>query len=394
MDRLTLEEILQSDPLEVLKDIKPKAKVSSDEQRLIDGFESINKFYEVNGFEPKKNTNISQRQLASKLEGYRRDNEKIKLLKPHDKFNLLQEKKQIKASSLDDILDNDILGVLDESENDIFTLKHIPKEKETTMPEYVAKRKPCKDFAKYENILKTCQEDLKIGKRKIVKFQNEQQIREGYFFILKGVLLYVAKVGKTIKQSGKTNARLKLIFENGTESDMLLRSLSAELYKHGKRVTEYDESKMDGLYNKIDKDDIPTGYIYILKSLSQDERISTIKDLYKIGYSTTSVEKRIKNAKNEATYLMADVEIVAVYETYNLNTQKFENLVHRFFSKVRLDLKINDSKKDLISANEWFVVPFNVINEAIELLESGEILDYIYDKKNERIIKNDTNRYN
>lgn len=381
MDRLTLEEILQNDPLEVLKDIKPKSKVSSDEQRLIDGFKAINEFYEKNGYEPKKTTDVSQRQLASKLEGYRRDNQKIKTLKPYDKYNLLREKEEIKVKSLDDILSNDILGVLDDKDNDIFTLKHIPK-KETTMPEYVAKRKPCKDFEKYEYILKNCQNDLKIGKRKIVKFQNEQQIKEGYFFVLKGVLLYVASVGESIKTSGKTNARLRLIFENGTESDMLLRSLSAELYKNGKRVSEYDETKIDGLYKKIDKNDKPTGYIYILSSKSQDEKISTIKDLYKIGFSTTKVEDRIKNAKNEATYLFADVKVVAVYETYNLNTGKFENLIHRFFGSVRLDMKISDERGTLHTPREWFAVPLDIIDNVISLLESGEIINYRYDAIN------------
>lgn len=386
MDRLTLEDILLNDPLGALKDIKPKTKTSTEEQRLIDGFEDINKFYESNNHEPQKNTNVSERQLASKLEGYRRDNNKIKILKPYDKYNLLKEREEVKVSSIDDILNSDILGVLGGEDEDIFNLKHIPKEKETTMPEYVAKRKPCKDFAKYEDILQNCQNDLKIGKRKIIKFQNEQQIKKGYFFVLKGVLLYVAEVGETIKQSGKTNARLKLIFENGTESDMLLRSLSAELYKHGKRVSEYDENRLDGLYKQLDDNDKSTGYIYILKSLSQNEKISTIQNLYKIGFSTTLVEDRIKNAKNESTYLMADVKTIAIYETYNMNTQKFENLIHRFFNQVRLNLELFDGKGNSYTPKEWFVVPLTQIDRAIDLLTSGEIINYTYNVDKEEII--------
>ena len=173
--------------------------------------------------------------------GLRNDIKKSVLLKEFDRFNLLS------PNTIDDILDSDIFGLLEEDEEDIFTLNNVPKI--TTMPDYVASRKVCKEFDRYREIFRACQLDLKTGKRKLIKFQNEQQIKEGYYFVLKGILLYVAKVGKAIQSKGKNNARLQLIFENGTESDMLLRSLSAELYKDGKRVTEYDEKKLDGLYN-------------------------------------------------------------------------------------------------------------------------------------------------
>ncbi|NCB13902.1 MAG: GIY-YIG nuclease family protein, partial [Erysipelotrichia bacterium] len=232
---------------------------------------------------------------------------------------------------------------------------------------------------------KDCQEDLRTGKRKVVKFQNEQQIKKGYYFILKGVLLYVKNVGETIKSSGKVNARLELIFENGTQSDMLLRSLSAELYKHGKRVSEYDEANLEGLY-EVNEIDEKSGYIYILESKSQDEKISSIKNLYKIGYSTIPVKDRIKNAINEPTYLMAPVRIVAVYETYNMNTQKFEQLIHKFFGKVCLNLDIfgNDNKR--YTPREWFIVPLEVIEQTIDLIISGEIVNYRYDEVTEELV--------
>ena len=138
------------------------------------------------------------------------------------------------------------------------------------MPEYVASRKPCKDFEKYEHLFKDCQEDLRTAKRKVVKFQNEQQIKKGYYFILKGVLLYVKNVGETIKSSGKVNARLELIFENGTQSDMLLRSLSAELYKHGKRVSEYDEANLEGLYEVNEK--LPYSPRFVVKHICRSHQ--------------------------------------------------------------------------------------------------------------------------
>jgi len=186
---------------------------------------------------------------------------------------------------LDDILEDDALGILDSDAESIFDLKHVPKE--TTMPDYVARRKPCKDFKDFEYLFKKCQTDLTEGKRRLNPFKNEQQIEKGYFFVLKGVLLYVAEVGKRKPdENGKVNARLRCIFENGTESDMLLRSLAAELYKNGRRVTEHEDKLLDGLKG-ISDDDKEAGFIYVLKSRSKDGKISAIDNLYK-GSSTIS----------------------------------------------------------------------------------------------------------
>jgi hypothetical protein len=386
MDKLiefSLDEILVDDPLGLLNEPKARTKTLNEDDRLVGSFEEINDFIEKNGRTPQKSTNMSERTLYSRLEGIRQNPEKIAALKSYDKFNILQV---VEINSIDDILNDDAFGLLgnDDSE-DIFTLKNVPKQKETTMPDYVASRKPCKEFDKYEYLFVKIQEELKTGIRKVVKFQNEQQIKKGYYFILKGVLLYVADVGEPIKTSGKTNARLKLIFENGTESDMLLRSLSAELYKHGKRVSEYDETNLEGLYEVSEKDE-KSGYIYILESCSEDEKITSIKNLYKIGYSTIPVNERIKNAMNEPTYLMAPVRIVSVYETYNMNTQKFEQLIHRFFGKVCLNVDIFGDDGKRYTPREWFIAPLNVIEQAIEFIITGEIVNYRYDEKNDELI--------
>ena len=383
MAEFSLDEILNDDPLGLLNEAKTKGQVFNEDERLFASFEEINFFVEQNGYEPRKSPNMSERTLFSRLDGIRKNPEKIAALKPYDRFNLLQE---IKINSIDDVLNDDAFGLLgNKSEDDIFTLKNIPKQKETSMPDYVASRKPCREFVNYEHLFIKVQEELSVGIRKIVKFQNEQQIKKGYYFILKGVLLYVADVGEPMKISGKTNARLKLIFENGTESDMLLRSLSAELYKHGKRVSEYDETNLEGLYEVNEKDE-KHGYIYILESKNQDERISSIKDLYKIGYSTVEVKERIKNSINEPTYLMAPVRIVSVYETYNMNTQKFEQLLHKFFGKVCLNIDIfgDDSKR--YTPREWFVIPLAIVEQAIELITTGDIVNYRYDEKKEELV--------
>lgn len=375
MAKFSLDEILTNDPLGLLGEVKAKNPIVTADDRLIASFEEINNFFDVHGREPLKSKDMNERGLYSRLEGIRNDIQKSQSLYKYDRFNLL------KKVSIDDILNDDILNIFEEEE-DIFTLKHIPKV--TTMPNYVASRKRCKNFENFESLFKKCQADLKAGRRKLIKYQNEWQIKKGYFFILKGVLLYVAKVGEIFESSGKKNARLHVVFENGTESDMLLRSLSAELYKDGKRVTEYDEKALDGLY-KIEEKDKQSGFIYVLKSKSSDDRIVTKKNLYKIGFSKDDVKERIKNAKNEPTYLMAEVKVVAIYECFNMNSQKLEQLLHKFFGEACLDIEIFDNRRTIHKPREWFIAPIEVIDEVIGLLVSGEIVNYRYDMNREKI---------
>ena len=182
----------------------------------------------------------------------------------------------------------------------------------------------------------------------------------------------------------KLDSRTRIIFENGTESNMLLRSFGKGLYEDGYFVSLQDDRVLDKL-SQISEEDNKTGYIYILESLSSDTKIASIKNLYKVGYSTTEVTERIKNAVNEPTYLMAPVKVVSVYETYNMNTQKFEQLIHKFFGKVCLNLDIfgNDNKR--YTPREWFIVPLEVIEETIDLIINGEIVNYRYDEVNEKL---------
>lgn len=378
-----LDEIFNSDPLGLLV-VKPKSSsaLNSDE-RLTASFQEINEFFERHNREPQPNVeNISEYQLYSRLKNLREDEDKMMVCKPHDKYGLLKtEKKEIK--SIDDIFGDDSLDILGDDSEGLFDFKHTPKE--TTMPDYVASRKPCKDFDKFESLFIQCQSDLANEKRRLYPFKNEQRVTKGHFFVLKGVLLYVAKVGKKFNEKGKMNARLRCIFENGTESDMLLRSLAAELYKNGRRVAEHEDGLLGGS-GDISKDDDETGFIYILKSLSTNPKIQTIPNLYKIGYSNIPVEERIKNAEQELTYLMAPVRIVSTFQCYNLNPQKFEQLLHNFFGKTCLNFDIFDKKGNRHTPQEWFIVPLEVIEEAIEFIISGEIVDYRYDTEIQIIV--------
>src|SRR5699024_7363805 len=109
-------------------------------------------------------------------------------------------------------------------------------------------------------------------------------------------------------------------------------------------------------------------------------------NLYKVGFTKKPVEERIKNAKHDPTYLMAPVKIVSEFKCYNMNPQTFENLIHRFFSKVCLDVKIYDNEGNRHYPREWFIAPYSVIEDAIEYILTGEIVDYKYDAEKKRIV--------
>ena len=289
-------------------------------------------------------------------------------------------------NSLDDILNSDSFGVLEDKEEvDIHTLVNVPKiKKDRADADFVAKREKFNDFKKYKYLLLQCQKDLKDGKRKLVP-SIESQLSIGTFCVLDGVLLYIANIEDGYRgNSGKINRRTTLVFENGTKSNMLLRSLGKRLRDSGNMVTELDTDRADNLFN-IDSDDKQNGFIYILKSLSNEDVIATKKNLYKIGFSTTAVETRIKNAKQDPTYLMADVQTVSAYEVYNVNPYKLEQLIRRFFSTNCLNIDIFDAKGDIYNPREWFIVPLNIIEKAIELIINGKIINYHYNYELEKL---------
>jgi hypothetical protein len=376
-----LKQIIEDDDMSLLDVRDKEAPITSDE-RLVNSFLEIVEFVDHNDRSPEANNkDLTEYRLYSRLKSICADPAKIEKLKDFDRHNLLQETKA--PVSVDDILKDDDLNILGDDATDLFKLRNVPESIDA--PDYIARQKPCRDFYKYESLFLQCHADLKDGKRLIKDFTHEQQIERGQYFILKGVLVYVADMAERYKKNTKVNARLKLIYENGTESDLLLRSLSRALYKDGRRVTTH-EDKLLANFEGVDDTDQESGYIYILKSLSEDPAITRLDNLYKIGFSTKPVADRIKNAEKDPTYLMAPVKIIETYRCYNLNPQKFEHLVHKFFGEVRLETEIVSSKGFKYSADEWFTVPVELIELAVKLIINGEILHYRYDARLEEII--------
>ncbi len=391
-----LDDIFSNDPLGLLN-VKPKtSNVKTADERLSNSFEEINDFISKNEREPAPNpSNISEYQLYSRLKSLREDEDKMLALEPQDTYGLLKvEKKEI--NSIDDIFNDDILGMFDDGEaQSLFEFKHTPRELARAEADFVARRKPCKNFKDYEDLFKTVQADLTNGKRKLVDFK-QGNIREGAYYIHRGILFLLEKIDISKKdhyrEDGtrvRTDGRTRCIFENGTESNMLMRSVEKSLYANGQVVTENADSVTEEFYERftdITDEDKEAGYIYVLSSKSTDPKITDIKNLFKIGYSTTPVESRIKNAEKEPTYLMAPVHIEAEYKTFNMNTQKFEQLLHNFFGASCLNIDIYDDKLRRHMPQEWFIAPIDVIDNAIELIITEKIIYYKYDLELEVIV--------
>lgn len=396
--KISLDDIFNDDEFGLLDSTAKTSNVKTADQRLIDSFEEINAFVDKNGREP-NTSSMSEYGLLARLKNIRENEQQKISLKPYDRHNLLGEV-EIPKASIDDILNDDEFGLLEtDSDLSIFKYKHISKEEEKEKADFVAKRKPLKEdeFKPYEAMFQKVHQEIKEGKRQIKPFHNiEKNLHVGNFYLIDGVMLYLkeAKLEKTLweQKSGnreRIEGRTFTIFENGTYSNMLYRSLGKQIQESGKLITNTQEGIDKQLYvntGKISVEDFQTGWIYVLKSKSTHPAIAGIENLFKIGFSSTPVDDRIKNAKNEATYLYADVVKVASYACYNRNADKLEQLLHRFFATACLNVDVEIIPGKRITPREWFVVPFEEIEKAIELILNEQIINYKYDNLNSKII--------
>lgn len=103
--------------------------------------------------------------------------------------------------------------------------------------------------------------------------------------------------------------------------------------------------------------------------------------------SRLPVEKRVAGAQLQPTFLMAQVEVVATYELYNINQTRLENLIHRIFVKAQLDIQIADRFGRPTSPREWFLVPLFVIDNAVEKIRDGTITGYEYDPERAELVE-------
>ena len=295
---------------------------------------------------------------------------------------------------LEAIFDDPLLELSKEEK----TLFDIPQDMRRVIakkkPDYVAQHKLCENFEEYKPLFAKVHQELKEGKRSLVKINKTATLAAGRFYFVSGQMLFLEKIGEKRKSSNDLpDARTRCIYENGTESDILLQTLRKNVVGDGYAVSELQEETEAKFFNNSDitADDVVTGYIYVLSSRSENPDIKSIKNLYKIGFTTDSVEQRISNASNEPTYLMAPVKIEATYKVVNLNSQKFEDLVHQLLKSVQFQVSVYDDKGIEHQPQEWFVVPLPVVDVIINKIMDGSIIGYTYNPQMEclekRIVK-------
>ncbi|KKU53372.1 MAG: hypothetical protein UY41_C0022G0005 [Candidatus Moranbacteria bacterium GW2011_GWE1_49_15] len=358
---------------------KEKRKTVTADDRLLEGFEQIVEFVNKNNRLPSKEAeDMKEAGFYARLASIRADKDKVEKLTEYDELGLLETDKI--PESLDELyaMDGDLF-----SGSELFDISRLPKQKrEVLVMGEIAKRKPCKDFAKkFKGLFMEQQQMLADGLRKLTPFLTIDQLLPNNFYVYEGMMCYVAGFGERERKSGGySQQRINVIFENGTESNMYKRSLAQRLYEGGFVVVDKDF--------ELKNEEKAVGYIYILKSLSEDHAVVTIKDLYKIGVTTDVVEKRIANAEIDPTYLMAPVKIVASYKlTGAYQPVKVESLIHRFFADAKVDLEIIDKLGVSYVPDEWYSAPIEAIEEAVDRIGDKSIVDFYYNSDSQRVEK-------
>lgn len=360
------------------------------EERLIAGFEDIIRFVETHGRPPQhgEEREIFERLYAVRLDRLRILSATHPLLKPLDKHGLLNSAPSMsafeQAGSVDDETLLADLGVQNEpAEDDITKLRHVRTFEERRAAEEIANRTKCEDFEQFKPLFEKVQRELKSGERRAIKLETRSldEIQKGTFFIVGGQVAYIAdEKGEFTTEYDRRDMRLRVIYDNGTESEVLQRSLQRALHrdKVARLITEPTAGPLFG--DTLEPNDIENGTIYVLRSLSDHPYVAEHRELiHKIGITGGKVETRIANAALDATYLLAKVEVVATYKLSNLNRTKLENLFHRIFQEARLDLTIHDRFGNPVRPREWFLVPLHVIDEVVRRIQDGSITKFVYD---------------
>lgn len=364
------------------------------EQRIIAGFEEIMRFVEEHGRAPEhgEHRDIFERLYAVRLDRIRESPECRNLLIEMDTHDLLRRNwsEDNVLQEAEPVNDAELLASLGVSTDadDITQLRHVRSREEIKAAEEVAQRSRCEDFVTFRPIFEKAQSELGNGQRHTIKYKDNAEIKKGDMFILDGQKVYVDRLGDSfINESGKHDRRLRVVYDNGTESDLLLRSLQRALNKD-KTSRRISEPGLGPLFsNEEAEEDLPSGFIYVLRSQSKHPFIEKNRAvIHKIGVTGGDVKKRVSGAAQDPTFLLADVELVGLFKLSNINRTKLEALLHKFFTNARLDMELKDRFGGQVEPREWFLVPLPVIEQTIAKLIEGSIENYRYDSKTARLL--------
>lgn len=373
---------------------KKESRRTPREERVIAGFEEIQRFVEQHGHTPQhgEDRDIFERLYAVRLDRLRALRDCRAVIKPLDRLGLVADAEPAADSAPDELNDDELLaqlGVDTAEPADITELRHVRSAAEKRAAEEIANRQTCEDFDQFKPLFQQVQKELSAGLRQTRRFERKSEIAPGRFYVLGGQKAYVATMEQpATNEHGNIDARLRVIFDNGTESNLLMRSLQKALQQDpaGRRIVEPSAGPLFAGQNE--EGDEASGIVYVLRSKSDHPAVAAHREvLHKIGVTGGDVARRLANAKLDPTFLMADVEVVATYELFNINRTRLENLIHRIFGPARLDVEIKDRFGQLVIPREWFLVPLFVIDGAIEKIRDGTITGYVYDPKTASLIR-------
>lgn len=380
-----LRQLRESDQFGLLNR-KELAKPSAQKIPLLNAFEEIVDFYETYNRLPEcDKSKLREFQLYHRYKSICRDRQKLDFLKDYDLNHILVDETQT-GNDIESIQKEDAYGLLAAEPLEIFRLSHV---QERVSPEYISRRKFCHNFGEYSAQFAQIASDLRSRRRKLVTYSPDS-LEPGRFYVLNGIILYLESVNGNNSdydyKSGARNrydGRTSIIFDNGTSSDMLFRSLDKAMQKGGFSISAPIEAPSTAI--GVSDDDVQNGYIYILRT--KNSSLSKYKNLYKIGCTTSSVGDRIKNASKEPTYLFSEVEVVLILRCYNIVPEDLEEKIHQFFNSQRLNVEIYDKNNTLYRPREWFVVPLEIIKEAVQYILDSTQDEYVYNPEIMQIVR-------
>lgn len=381
----SLDDVLaEAEQLNLLR-IIPRTRPRSADQRVAETFEAINAFIDEHSRVPHISADADEHVLALRLEAILSNPERFRragLFTLDDPHGLLSappagndQGDDLPPNSIDDILAGDESGLLDPGPTSIFDIQHVePVFTARRMPETIAQARTCRDFWRYEAAFRELVEDINAGRVETARFKFGSQIEVGHQFIVRGMLCLVDLIVAEDDASGENNPRMRVVFSNGTESNMLKLSLARALYKDesGRRVIPSSEDTFSG--NGSLKPTAPlTGRVYIVRSLAQHPLLAEYGALFKVGFTTGRVEDRLANAEKDPAFLEGPVRLVRVFDCYGMNPNRLEHLLHAFLAERRLSLTLKSQDGRTYNPREWFAVTEHTIVDSVQHLLDGTI---------------------